>query len=204
MFEILQNLIKKEGDFMENEIWKPLVYRFVKRNMYEVSNYGNIRNVHTGRMLTPCPSEKGYMMACLRCVDNKSRNIKIHKIVAELFVPGRTITLNEVNHKDGDKENNSMWNLEWTSRSANIRHGFENGLIPVMRGSRNGMTIYDEKTVRLVCERLIMFGGSINRTFKYLKSSGINIDRNLVMDIKYKKRWRHISDEYFKRENFKH
>lgn len=186
------------------EIWKPLIYKIVKPDMYEISNYGNIRNIRTGKLLSPCVSEKGYFMVCLRCVDEKSRTIKLHRIVATVFVPGKTVRKNEVNHKDGDKSHNYAWNLEWCTRKYNIRHGYDNNLIPIMRGKLNGQTIYDETTVRIVCEALITFKGSIIDVIEYLQFLGIPADKYLVQDIKYKKRWNHISDEYFNKEDFKH
>ena len=172
--------------------------------MYEVSNYGRIRNIITGREIIPVPSEKGYMMVCLRCMDDKSRTVKIHRIVATIFVPGQNKIFNEVNHKDGNKSNNNASNLEWTTRSANIRHGFKNGLIPRLIGNLNGMTKYDERTVKIICEALVAFNGSISETIDYLQFIEIPVDKYLVCDIKYKKRWKHISDEYFTREDFKH
>ena len=201
MFEI--TFIKDVIEMVE-EIWKPLIYKCVKQGMYEASNYGKIRNKNTNHELIPVKSEKGYMIVCLRCSDEKSRSIKIHRIIASMFVPGQTKVFNEVNHKDGNKENNTMWNLEWTTRSANIRHGFDNGLIPCLRGNLNGMTKYDEETVKIVCESLVSFKGSIADTIDYLQFIDIPADKNLVCDIKYKKRWKHISDNYFTKEDFKH
>ncbi len=196
-------VISKRGDKM-NEIWVPLIYRYVKPNLYEISNLGNVRNIKTGKILKPYPSEKDYMMLCLRCIDEKSRSIKLHRIVAWHFVPGRTKRKNEVNHKDGNKQHNYASNLEWCTHLKNIHHGYKTGLIPTMTGELNGMTIYDEQTVRIICEALVTFKGSIHDVIEYLQFIEVTADKYLISDIKYKKRWRHISDEYFKREDFKH
>lgn len=171
--------------------------------MYDISNYGRIRNIKTGKMLVPCVSEKGYYMVTLKGNDGRHHTVKLHRIVAKIFVPGETKRRNEVNHKDGDKSHNYAWNLEWCTRRYNIHHAYANNLIPVPRGELNGMTIYDEDTVRLVCELLVSFKGSIIDVIEYMQFIEIAADKNLVQDIKYKKRWKHISDQYFKREDFK-
>lgn len=190
---------------MENtEQWKIIDYRYIKPCMYEVSNLGRIRNIKTGKILIPCPSEKGYMMVCLRCIDDRSRNIKIHRIVAWHFVPGRTKARNEVNHEDGDKTHNWATNLKWCTRKENINHGYVTGLIPIMKGELNGRAIYDEKLVNIICQSLASFNGCITDVIEYLQDRELPADRYLVCDIKYKKRWVHISDNYFKREDFKH
>lgn len=188
---------------MIEEIWKSLEYRYIKLGMYDISNYGRVRNIKTGHIMTPCPSEKGYLMVCLQCTDGRARNVKLHRMVATIFVSGQTKQKNEVNHIDGDKNNCSAINLEWVTRQENIRHGFDNNLIPHMKGELNGMCIFNEEIVRRVCETLVMFKGSIYDTFLYLANNNCDCNKDLIQDIKYKKRWKYISDQYFKREDFK-
>ena len=186
------------------EIWKPLIYRMIVTDLYEISNYGQIRNIKTSKILKPCISEKGYYMVTLKGIDGRHHTIKLHRIVAKIFVPGETRRKNEVNHKDGDKSHNCAWNLEWCTRRYNMHHAYENNLVTVLRGEMNGMNIYSEDTVRLVCELLVSFKGSIIDVIDYMQYLEIPADKNLVQDIKYKKRWKHISDGYFKKDDFKH
>ena len=179
------------------EIWKPVLYRNIKLGMYEVSNYGRIRNSHTKHIMALVPSEKNYMMACFRCTDNRTRTIKVHRIVASSFVSGKTSERCEVNHIDGNKRNNCANNLEWCTRSDNIRHGIKSGLIPIMRGSLNGNSIINENTAVIVCETLRSYCGNIARTLNTLRHIGIIINKQQLFDIKRKRTWRHISDKYF-------
>ena len=195
------------GDiFMETEIWKPIIYKDIKRNMYEISNLGRVRNVLTGHILSLCPSEKGYMMVLLSC--NKSLNrrhvsIKIHRLVALNFVEGRDEEHNEVDHKDGNKRNNKASNLEWVTHLENIHRGYENGLIPIKRGSEIGTSKYSEDLIHYICKLLLWYNGDCNKVYKSFDKECISISRNLIHGIKYKSSWMHISDRYFTKHYFR-
>lgn len=66
----------------------------------------------------------------------KDKRVNIHRLVATHFLPN-PLNLPEVNHKDGDKKNNRIENLEWVSREQNIQHGFKNGLIKTLKGEKS-------------------------------------------------------------------
>lgn len=107
-----------------NEEWR-VINEFPN---YEVSNYGNVRRVwkdHTNKkatMLNPF----GYQIVHLsRQGVNKHR--AIHRLVALAFIDNPD-NLAEVNHKDGNKLNNCVDNLEWCSRSENMKHAYATGL----------------------------------------------------------------------------
>lgn len=107
------------------EIWKP-IKNYEK--LYEISNYGNIKSLiyKKEKILKPYMTSTGYYKIDLR--KNNIRKIRpIHKLVAETFIDNPN-NLSEVNHKDGDKTNNKVWNLEWVTRSDNIKHSYRTGL----------------------------------------------------------------------------
>ena len=89
---------------------------------YEISNKGRIRNSNN-KVLKLRVNKKGYAETRLYYGNGKSRNVQIHRIVAEHFVENinnHTI----VNHIDGDKTNNDYLNLEWCSLSDNSNHAY--------------------------------------------------------------------------------
>lgn len=94
--------------------------------MYDVSDRGRVRNRNTGRILRAGKNPKGYSIVSLY-TDGKSHTQKVHRLVAEAYClnPYRS---REINHIDGNKDNNSADNLEWCTGSKNIKHAYDNGL----------------------------------------------------------------------------
>ena len=71
-------------------------------------------------------NEKGYLSVELWC--NYKRKVKkIHRLVAETFIKNPFFK-KEINHKDGNKKNNCVENLEWCTRSENMSHAYRTGL----------------------------------------------------------------------------
>lgn len=126
----------EEGTTMKT--WKP-VDRY--EGLYEVSSAGEIRSVdryintnirhvqsrmQAGRVITQSKKKTGYMTVDLS-KDGIVKTTLVHRIVANAFIPaeqGRRY----VNHKDGNKSNNDVSNLEWVTSSENRIHAFETGL----------------------------------------------------------------------------
>lgn len=100
------------------ETWKQ-IKDFPK---YEVSDLGNVRNFKTKRVLRPYISNTGYKMVCLR-KDNKQRTVTLHRLVLKTFDPLEDDSIYLVNHKDWNKTNNKLENLEWVTHSQNILYG---------------------------------------------------------------------------------
>jgi hypothetical protein len=88
---------------------------------YFVSPNGNIYNRH-GDIMVGAVDRCGYRHVIL---NRKQKNV--HRVIAETFVPNPN-NLPCVNHKDGDKQNNSADNLEWCTKSENTLHSFKTGL----------------------------------------------------------------------------
>jgi hypothetical protein len=102
-----------------------------------VSSNGHVLSLHPrfkeGRILKFNDSV-GYKTVVL--VHNKvQKKVKVHRLVCELFHPKLT-GKNDVNHKDCDKYNNHLDNLEWCSKSENIKHAWKNGRIAGRWGKR--------------------------------------------------------------------
>ena len=127
---------------LKNEQWKKLKVKkkgkeYNYSNFYEVSNYGRIKSlgIYHGRtnnffekphILKGNINKCGYILYALSKF-GKTEYFTSHRIVASTFI-FNLHNLPQVNHKDGNKLNNCVENLEWCSISENIKHAFDNGL----------------------------------------------------------------------------
>lgn len=102
------------------EIWKNIDER------YSVSNLGRVKSnyVNKIRILKPFKNHYGYLMVNLRG-SNFNKTISVHRLVALYFIPNPE-NLKEVNHKDEDKTNNCVENLEWCTTKYNCNYGTRN------------------------------------------------------------------------------
>ena len=104
------------------EIWKDITGY---ENLYMVSNYGNIKRVKSNRILKPALQKiTGYLRLSL-CKNNIKKNASLHRIVAQEFIENFK-NEDHINHKDYDKTNNYLDNLEIVSRIENQCHRRKN------------------------------------------------------------------------------
>lgn len=101
-----------------NEIWKPVKDY---EGLYEVSNWGRVRNVRTGSVLLPRKCMNGYLIVVLY-KDGVRKPCYVHRLVAQAFpdmvgwtekAVGKPFDELQINHKDEVKTNNRVENLEW-------------------------------------------------------------------------------------------
>ena len=111
---------------------------------YEVSDSGHIRNRKTQRVLKQFTGKDGYMRTQF---DGKTQTV--HRVVAIAFLPA-TPGLDFVNHKDGNKQNNAVENLEWCNRGENMRHAYRTGLKKPMCGAANGRSSLTPENVSFI------------------------------------------------------
>ena len=110
-----------------NEEWRDIEGY---EGLYQVSNLGRVRSLncrgHKGciGILTPRLDGKGYEMVALY-KEGKARNTKVHRLVAQAFIPNPN-NLPQVNHKDENKTNNNVKNLEWCTNKYNLNYGTRN------------------------------------------------------------------------------
>lgn len=98
-------------------------------DFFEVSTMGDIRLVGRTRIKKPCDNGNGYLYVA-KVIDKKAKHYYVHQLVAATFI-NNPDNLTEINHKDGNKANNSVENLEWCTRSENLCHAYRTGLIKI-------------------------------------------------------------------------
>lgn len=126
------------------EIWKPIK----DFEDYEISNYGRVRSHKYGRetILKTRRTFDGYLWYNL-CKSGKQFTKRAHRLVAEAFIenPDNKPT---VNHKDGNKENNCAYNLEWATREEQMLHAYKYGLKQPMNGVKCWKSLLNENEVK--------------------------------------------------------
>ena len=135
-----------------NEFWKPIKGY---EGLYEVSSFGNVKSlsrnikitnrwghdtIRLSKEKTPKKqtSNNGYLRVFLS-KDNIIKPYSAHRLVAIAFIDNPE-NKPQVNHKDGNKLNNSIDNLEWNTQSENIKHAFKTGLLKVDSGSNDSQS----------------------------------------------------------------
>lgn len=108
----------------KKEVWKN-IFNYKE---YEISNYGRIKN--NNKIIKPYIHNKGYLRVAI-----KGKHYLVHRLVAIMFIPNNNIEKKQVNHIDGNKQNNKVDNLEWVTSKENNYHAIATGL----RLSGNGI-----------------------------------------------------------------
>lgn len=132
----------------EQEEWRPVVGY---EGWYEVSNLGRVRRVGAGRgstvgrILRTRPDRNGYRLVELHR-ERRRHGENVHRLVAAAFLGPRPAGM-EVNHRDRDKMNSALANLEYVTPSENVAHAYRTGVVP-RRGERHGMAKLTAEQVR--------------------------------------------------------
>lgn len=186
-----------------DEYWAPINIIGVKPNLYELSTFGNCRNINTGKYLKPSIINSGYYIYKLysgeRRTTEDGRSIPlyskktIHRLMMSIFNPIIDQDLYTVNHKDGIKSHNWLWNLEWISQRDNNIHAYKNNLMT------NKSMMFDDNTVRKICEYIQENPTASNREIFDATVGGhyaTSADRTRISCIRNRKSFLSISKDY--------
>ncbi len=169
---------------MDNQQVRPLIKEFPLNHKYKVSTDGTIYGVKGIKLKGK--DHRGYRRYVIS-IDGKPKAILGHRIVAITFLDNPN-NLPEVNHKDGNKSNNNVDNLEWVSREENQLHAFATGLNSKV-GSLNGRAIIDEEYARYLYLQMLE-----GKTPKKL-SDETNIPKNVLIKLRNKVTWLEVTED---------
>ena len=161
------------------ELWK----KITELPNYEISSHGSIRHIRNKKLLKIY--KNNYYQVSIT-VQGKSKAFKIHRLVAKAFLLN-VENKPYVNHKDGNKLNNNLSNLEWCTAKENTLHAIKAGLIDT---SNNYLGKYNaklnEKEVKEIRLRLIEKQKQRDIAKQY------NVSENVISTIKHNTRYRGI------------
>lgn len=174
------------------EVWRDVIGY---EGHYQVSSHGRIKSL--ARYMRPARPVwiqerivsihefgRGYMYVVL-CKNNKKTNFCVHRLVAMAFIPNPE-GKREVNHKDMNKKNNRVDNLEWVTSAENKKHAADHGISN--RGERAGqakLTTVDVLAIRAMAGK--MSSTKIAAMFA--------VGPTQVLRIINRKRWYHLPEE---------
>lgn len=167
---------------------------------HEIDIKGNVRNKRSGNILKGSVSKLGYKVVGIK-LNTKNHTLKIHRLLAENFLPEPSEELKKfcsenypykvcVNHKDGNKLNNSIENLEWCTHKQNTQHAWETGLISKPKGEKNPRAKLSECLVHDLCKFYEEGGMPQEAITKF------NISRQQATKIRAGFSWKHIWKQY--------
>jgi hypothetical protein len=165
------------------EIWKDIKGFEGK---YSISNFGNVKSlsrkasisngnyrIMKEKVMKPQVTWNGYHAVVLNDGE-RHKMYKIHRLVAIHFI-ANNFNQNEINHIDGNKLNNHISNLEWSNRSKNIKHSYDNGLRHFNEKMKNALHVANCKKV--ICTKSGIIYNSINEA-----ADSIGMMRNTLGD----------------------
>lgn len=150
---------------------------------YCITKNGKVYSLKSNRFLNLQYNDNGYVCVTLR-VDRKTKTLRVHRLVALTFLKDSYFDGAHVNHKDGDKTNNDLSNLEWVTRSENMAHAYQEGLVISKQHTLS------DHTVHLICQTLEQ-GSRIPDVAKMF-----SIDKNLLYRIESGVAYNYISCDY--------
>lgn len=177
----------------EDEWWFPLYLPGVKP-IYIISVYGRVYNLETNRFLPQdfeyCKNK--YITISLGMNDGTRKCFQVHRLVMMSFryIPGCEGLL--VNHLDGVKYHNWLWNLEWATPITNAQHAVQNNLIPL--GEDRSSSVLTNEQVHQICQ-LIADGKSNPEIMEIMKLYHCDL-LHILKNIRYGYSWKHISRNY--------
>ena len=151
------------------EVWKPVVGF---ETLFEVSSFGNFRRKGKENFLAQCVHRHGYKLVATKPFGRKGKNktFRVHREVAKAFIPNPD-NKPQVNHKDGNKTNNFVENLEWCTSKENTKHAWETGLSKPLTFEQIKNTKISDDVVNSIYEK---YEKGLNSLRNLCKESGIS------------------------------
>ena len=122
------------------------------KDYYTVNTNGEFFSDNCGKMKTRNRAGTDYQIINFSTVDNKKRTFRAHRLVMMAFKPVENMENLQVNHIDGNKQNNKLDNLEWCTPSENQKHAFKMGLQKARTGEKSNLSKLTEQDVKKVFE----------------------------------------------------
>lgn len=150
--------------------------------IYEIDDCGVIKNKTTGKILKPIKKMNGYSAVTLYKKGTKPRQMLVHRLIAIHYIQNPD-NKKEINHKDGNKLNSNIDNLEWATSSENNLHAIRSGLRRINHGEYLNWCKTKIDVVKEIKKRIK--GGHTNKQIAEI----LKIRAHIVCDIRNGRSW---------------
>lgn len=163
------------------------------KDCYIINDSGEIRNMNTGNYISKKIETDGYVRVSLMKKAGGTRYIQFHRLLMMAFRPVEGMEKLQINHKDGNKQNNSFENLKWCTAKENINHAINTKLktFTYLEGEKTNLSNYTEKDALRVLELL--------KTNKYTDKQISSITgypvRSFIAKIRRKETWKYLTKD---------
>lgn len=187
---------KQAIEFFPQEEFRPVNInnKFISDD-YLISNYGNVYSNKSDRLLIQSRDKDGYLYIQLSLKDG-IQGFRTSRLVLMTFNPILNPEDYQANHKDGNKSDNGIWNLEWVTQLENIHHAVRTGLSNQL-GEKHHATKLTNEQVHIIC-KCLEDGYTYEQICQYM---GVPIDeyrkfKDIITKIVDDISWLHISKDY--------
>ena len=164
-------------------------YSKIKKGLYSIEEDGRIYSHFNKRYMKTSIDKDGYLTISLRNNKNGYSRFGVHRLLLIAFNPIENMENMQVNHKDGNKLNNNLSNLEWVTCEENLKHARENNLNNIFgaKGEKHPNRRISEKEAKEIIK--------LNKE-GYIKSEILikvpNSTKNIINSIIHNRTWKHL------------
>ena len=171
---------------------KVIPHNYVTRYGYRyyATDDGHIYSEHLKRNISEYFDKDGYKKVRLSNGDGSRKVFSVHRLILETFEPNPNSANLQVNHKDGDKTNNCLSNLEWVTCKENINHGYQLGLYSNIGDNNNGDHVLVTQQVLEIIDLLLEHKMTIQAI-----ADKYHVSKFAIESIKYKRTWKHLTKD---------
>ena len=163
-------------------------WKYTFKYPYYATDDGRIYSSYSNKYMCPQLDKDGYEKVALMCIDSRHR-FSVHRLILETFNPVDNMRELQVNHIDGNKQNNALSNLEWVTCSENIKHAYANKLHS-QTGSRNAASKLTEGQVLEIIDLLLQ------RKYTYAEiGAKYGVNEDTIGAIKRKQNWTFLTKD---------
>ena len=169
---------------------KVIPHNYVTRYGYRyyATDDGHIYSQHLQRNISEYFDKDGYKKVRLSNGDGSRKVFSVHRLILETFDPNPHSSELQVNHKDGDKINNRLSNLQWATCKENINHAYNLGLYHNVGDNNNGDHKLCTSQVLEIIDLLLAHELTIQQI-----ANKFQVSKYAIECIKYKKTWKHLT-----------